>query len=312
MSWWDYVPNNRRRRLPTEEDDYKTPPVELPDIEQPRPTPLAGPPGYVPPAIYRTPSFNPAEPPSRQQQYQAEVIDPARRAAEGPRWKTALLSAAGGALRGLGGGGLGGAIGGAIGGGITGAVNPRGFQEQRFRAQALPRLQERWALEDQDRLAQRQADNDALNDQYRQAQMANLGAETDLRLSQAAAARLPRPVKGPTPEWKLGTNRRTGQRGYYNAADEKQAADYDPYVEEKGYAPHWVETDKGYVNLNAPGVDPSKVRKLQRPKAAREAKPKEDIPTIPLSEVRRIAEQEGVSVDRVKARLISKRIKVVQ
>jgi hypothetical protein len=79
------------------------------------------------------------------------------------RFRSALT----GALQGLAAGGPGGAITGAA----TGAISPRTVREVEFNQRVRPQIQERFAFEDQQRQAERQAEADALNTQYKQAQI---------------------------------------------------------------------------------------------------------------------------------------------
>lgn len=78
-----------------------------------------------------------------------------------------LKSAGLGALQGLAGGGVGGAIAGAA----TGAISPRTVRRQQFRQEIQPQIAERFAFEDQERARQRQAEQDALNDEFKRAQI---------------------------------------------------------------------------------------------------------------------------------------------
>ena len=98
------------------------------------------------------------------------------------RGKSALTGALQGFLRG---GGLAGAATGAI----YGAADPRGLREQEFNRTRRPQLLERFALEDQDRAAARQAEQDALNNQYKQAQIGEIGSQNAYRASQAEIGR---------------------------------------------------------------------------------------------------------------------------
>lgn len=300
----DIAERLRKRRLPTEEDEYTTePPSALPAIEGPRPVPLASPPGYTPPRG--------STPPFARRQSRGEEIAEARDAySEMPlsRGRGALK----GALLGLGQGlatgqGLGGALGGALAGAAGGALSPKTIRRQEFETQIRPRIEERFGYEDQDRAIaqaeyqqQRQMGLDAMN-----------AAKTQAEIGEINRRNLPRPERGPAPRWEKGINRRTGQPGFYNVADPAQAAEFEPFQEErKGFSPHWIETPQGYVNLNDPNVDPKKVRKLQRPKAA--AKPKAGKKYAAITDIRAAAEKAGVSESQMAAQFKSAGYEIVR
>ena len=161
------------------EEDFLTPgfnPSLPPPIKR-RPLPLigAGAPGSMPAPTYQ-PEEGPG--PTRSQRYQSEK-EGFMRGTPG-RAKSAGL----GALRGFLGGGLTGAVRGAIGA----AVDPKEFREQEFNQRMRPQILERFGMEDQENQARRQAEQDALNAQYKQAQIGELGSQVAYRQGQLGVA----------------------------------------------------------------------------------------------------------------------------
>jgi hypothetical protein len=157
----------RRRRRP-----FLTPPInpeadmldEPPDLP-PRPRAMLPPPGN--PGGMEAPEYTPQDmaPPSRYQRLEAEKQGYMR--GTPGRFKSALT----GALQGLAAGGPGGALTGAA----YGAIDPRRVREVEFNQRVRPQIQERFAFEDQQRAVERQAEQDALNAEYRRAQIGELG-----------------------------------------------------------------------------------------------------------------------------------------
>lgn len=273
-----------RRRRDDEYDQFMVddpgadPMPALPDLRPPRPVPLAGPNG----APYEAPR---ATPPFRQSRgaEMAEARDVYLQGAPG-RGKSALKGALLGGLRGLAQGGLGGALGGAVGGALGGGVNPRGLREQEFNQQIRPRIQERFGYEDQAAQAQRQAEQDELNNQFKLAQInatnrSNLprpvrppalmntpGGVLDPETRTIVPGTQPQPKEKETPYSKgFGRNRKTGRLGYYNVRDKQEAAEYDP----------------------APPL--SRPRTPGAPKAKKEGK------FVSITQVRKAAEENGIS-----------------
>lgn len=281
------------------------PPPVLPSAEPPRPilrdpsrpSPLPG--GPTPPLIPRQPS--------RAEQMQ-EARDVWMVGTEG-RGRSGLKGALRGAVEGLrSGGGLGGAIGGALGGALVGGISPRTLRTREFNEQVRPEIEERFRLEDADRQV-RAAEAKAISDRaMTQMQLANMQSQIDLRASEAEQNRLPRPVAGPAPVWKLGTNRQTGKREWFNVAG-PEAGKFEAIEEERTFSPHWVETDKGYVNLNDPKTDPKTVRKLQRPKSS---KPKAEKKFVSITQVRKAAEENGISESDAATAFRSKGYQIVR
>ena len=172
------------------------------------------------------------------------------------RGKSALTGALQGFLRG---GGLAGAATGAI----YGAADPRGLREQEFNRTRRPQLLERFAMEDAETQARRQAEQDAINNQYRQAQIGELE-------SQAYKNRQPPPA--PRPLAPIHSD-----RGLYDPEARQIIPGTEPLPkEEKPPTPHWVRDESGnYVDLNAPkpaGKPARPVRGYDRPRAPKEPK----------------------------------------
>jgi hypothetical protein len=139
-------------------------------------------------------------------------------------WKQSLLSTALGAARGYATtGDVGGAIGGAAAGGAGSIISPSGGREFVFDTMYRPELESRQARE--------QAARDRANmDVRRQAELDDVRAGTDERRART------RKLGEPTPrsaDPKIGINRRTGNREYFDANDPAQRELYDAYVEPK-------------------------------------------------------------------------------
>lgn len=223
------------------------PPVRLPDVPAPsgRMLPSPGIPGEIPdgpmmgapsplpespgprgmmapsPGIpggekYGIPGVRASRPPTRYDEL-AEMKGAYMSGAPG-RGKSALT----GAMEGfMGGGGLAGAATGAA----YGAIDPRRLRERQFERYERPGILERFAFEDADTQRRRQAEKDALNEEYRRAQTEHLKSE-------AYKNRLPPPAKEPPS--------------------------------------HWVQTDQGWVDLNAPENRGKTFRPYTAPKEERQ------------------------------------------
>ncbi|HEU0179432.1 MAG TPA: hypothetical protein VFV58_34810 [Blastocatellia bacterium] len=177
--------------VPYNPDEAPSRPRALPPIANPRPIPAAspsGPPGGVstiPGAGSRlremtdiASAANPEDPREKQLEDTKQLF----MAGTPGRKKSLLLGALRGALQGLGTGqGIAGGIGGAIAGGAYGAADPRGLREQEFNQKVAPKIQQRFAYEDQRRQAARQSALDAMGAQKTQAEIGNLQSEAAAR-----------------------------------------------------------------------------------------------------------------------------------
>src|SRR5262245_817974 len=202
-------------------------------------------------------------------------------------------SALSGALEGfLGGGGLLGAATGAI----YGATDPRGLREREFNRKILPRIQEGFAYEDQDRALERQAAEDAINNQYKRAQIGALNRSN-----------MPAPPKQPSYGSAPGI-------GIYNQQTGTVTTPAPP-KEEKPPAPHWVRDLTGnYVDVNAPENKGKKVRGYDRPRAPKEPKAQAPKKVISISKVREAHKASGgkMSLSDVKASFIERGYRIVE
>jgi hypothetical protein len=139
-------------------------------------------------------------------------------------WKQTALSTLAGAARGYATtGDVGGAIGGAAAGAGGSLISPQAGREFVFDSLYRPELQSREAREraERDRLVA-----DAIN----QAKLRGMDAETAESLARAKKLGEPTPRQS---DPKIGINRRTGRREYFDANDPAQRALYDAYVEPK-------------------------------------------------------------------------------
>lgn len=134
----------------------------------------------------------------------------------GARLKGALLPALAGALKGYGAtGDIGGAIGGGLARGAVAGFSPRTERGMEFEEQIKPKILERYGLEDQQAAANAAAQQAQLEQEYKRSQIANQQSEAQRRADQTA--------------------------------NEREKLKQGPK-----YTPHWVETDRGYIDLNAP------------------------------------------------------------
>jgi hypothetical protein len=147
------------------------------------------------------------------------------------RWRTAALSALGGFMRGIGtGGGLAAGLAGAATGFGAGAINPRGVARADFNANIRPGIREGWASMDQQAAAQRQQQQDAMNDRLNEARLGVMGSEATKNNAEARKALSPpAPARQPAAQMRLGRNRTTGQIDYYNALDPEDRKAFEPY-----------------------------------------------------------------------------------
>ena len=213
--------DDERRRLLTPGINPNAP---LPDLPTRRPAilPPAGNPGDMTPPSYTPEDYSQ---PTRSQRYEAEK-QAYMRTTPG-RGKSALT----GALQGFAQGGLPGAI----FGGISGAADPRALREQQFNQRRRPQILERFGMEDQDRTAQLAGQKTQQEYEYNQARINDLNRQ---HLPQMAKPRAPISAPG---------------RGLYDLDAGQIIPGTEPLPRtERPLAPHWVETDKGYVDLNAP------------------------------------------------------------
>lgn len=278
-------PDNPVRDLAMGELSAARPRPALPDLppSSPSPEPMraAGAPGSSPGPL------TPNRPQNRfEEEQEAKDVylkgTPSRR-------KSLLLGLARGALQGMAsGGGIGGAVGGAVAGGAVGGISPRTLREQEFNERIAPRIQRRWQFEDQARAEARQAASDALDADYKRAQIGSLNR-----------ANQPQPQRAPSAQLRLGRNRRTGKLEYYNAADQQEAENHEPAEfprDERQPGPHWVRDSSGsFVDLNAPANQGRKVRGYDRPRAPRE--PKAEKKYAAISDVREAVEAAQASGD---------------
>lgn len=255
----------RRRRLMTPGINPNAP--RLPDTSTPN-RPMLPPPSGIPGGMGmpRTPR------PSRGEQVN-EARDVYLQGTPG-RGKSALK----GALQGfLGGGGLAGAV----TGGIYGAADPRGLREMEFERKVQPKIMRGFGLEDQERAQARQAEQDALNAQYKTAQIGELE-------SQAYKNRLPPPAPPDMFENASGLgiyNKRTGQ-----------VATPAPPPQPRELAPRPVLNDRGeYVDFNAETKAGRKVKAFQKPKASGGGKAKEAPKVVSMTQIRKYMKDTGKS-----------------
>lgn len=228
-----------RRRKPimlTPPRDPNAPP-ELPE-PTPRPRMLPPPSPEIPGGAMPSPPL--AGPRGRGAEV-AEARDVYMQGTPG-RGKSALT----GFLQGLGRGGIGGGIAGAA----TGAISPRTVRRQQFRQEIQPQIAERFAFEDQERARQRQAEQDALNDEFKRAQ---IGATN--------RSNLPRPLPPPRP---MST-----PRGALNVETNTIIPGTEPLpTPPRELAPRPVLNERGeYEDFNAATKAGRKIKAFQKPKA---------------------------------------------
>lgn len=218
-----------------------------PNIPASRPLPPPGIPGGAPSGGMLGPG--PIEPPAPaltrgSQMYNARADY--RDEAPG-RGKSALK----GALQGfLSGGGLAGAL----TGGVYGAADPRGLREMEFNQKVRPKIAERFAYEDQDRAAQRQGQQDAVEGEYKQAQIGALNRSN-----------LPAPPKPPSYSNAPGMGILNEQTG--------QITTPAPPQQPRELAPHYdYDVDHLPYNLNNP-QERKRYESLPRGKRVKPEKP---------------------------------------
>jgi hypothetical protein len=267
---------NRRRIRPR-----PGPPPILPDVSRPEVamTPPTMPPRLGAPGPYR---------PSRYDELN-EAKGAYLEKTPG-RFKSGLL----GALRGFAGGG---GLGGAITGGVAGAVDPRGLREQQFNQRIRPQIEDRFRFEDMERAQQAQEASAQRQGVFDQAKLAEMGADIDLKRSQAEKNRMPAPVKAPPPQYKLGRHNKTGQFRWYNAADPELASEHTPHVNQPAQPSRFVVNERGeYVDVAAEQRAGRKVKAFQRPRAPKAApKAKAEKKYAAITDVRAYAESKGIS-----------------
>lgn len=277
----------RRRRMLTPGINPNAPP---PNIPTSRPLPPPGIPGGAPSGGMLGPG--PIEPPAPaltrgSQMYNAR----ADYLQDTPgRGKSALK----GALQGfLSGGGLAGAA----TGGIYGATDPRELREMEFNQKVRPKLLERFAYEDQDRAAQRQGQEAAIEGEYKQAQIGALNRSN-----------LPAPPKPPGYSSAAGLGIYNDQTG--------QITTPAPPPQPRELAPRPVVNDRGdYVDFNAETKAGRKVKAFQKPKAA--PKEKAEPKVVSIDDVREAVKKAGGHAagwtkSRMKAEFIRKGYRITE
>lgn len=195
-------------------------------------------------------------------------------------------SALTGALEGFaGGGGLIGAITGAAGG----AISPRRLRERQFNQQVRPELMEQFAFEDADIAAERHAQQNALNNEYRRAQIGELE-------SQAYKNRLPPPA--PRPRQPIRSD-----RGLYDPEAGGIITGTEPLPPPpKEPTPIVRVNERGeYEDVGKAMAQGRKVKAFQKPKATGTAKPKKEQKFVPLSKIREYAKMKGISRSEAEA-----------
>jgi outer membrane lipoprotein SlyB len=259
-------------------------------------TPPALPPAApsTPPAV-RPYSAPPALPMPRERQSRYGELEEARdvykQGAPG-RKKSLLLGALRGGLQGLAsGGGLAGGLGGAIAGGAAGGISPQGLREQEFNERILPKIQERFRMEDLDAAMNRQADLDQQNAALNQVKIGQLESETDLNRARANGVRFPRPERQPLVN--------TG-RGVYDPVAKQIIPGTAP--PEKQPAPHNVFTqERGLVDVNQlTPEERAKLHPYQRPRAPKAAKAEKKYASE--TDVLAAAEKAGVTASQMRAK----------
>jgi hypothetical protein len=166
-------------------------PGDLPEVGMGPITPMPAPVSSGPPAGIGGPP--PVKQPTRYEE-KKEALDAYLQKTPG-RVKSAALNALKGAAQGFAtGGGLGAAVGGAVAGGAFGGINPKGAREMEFNQKILPKIQERWAYEDADRAAARQAAADAMDAELKRSQAAKNTADAR-RALMPVAPKAPAPIK---------------------------------------------------------------------------------------------------------------------
>lgn len=268
-------------------NDPRKPPV-LPNPPAPRPLPAPAPPN----ALYGRhmgPSLAPR--PSRRQEL-AEMKD-AYAATNPGRLKSGLMNALRGFAGGMAsGGGLGAGLGGAVAGGAFGAIDPRGAREAEFEAYEKPQILQRFAMDDAEENARRDAQMDAIR-------MQDIAAGVDLKQAQAAKARQPAIAKPPAPAWKLGRHNASGQFRWFDASA-PDAGDYTPHVQQPNQPSRFVVNDRGdYVDVVEETKKGRKVKAFQRPRVG--PKPKAEKKFAAITDVRAAAEKAGVSESQMAA-----------
>lgn len=204
-------------------------------------------------------------------------------------------SALTGFLQGLGRGGIGGGIAGAA----TGAISPRTVRRQQFRQEIQPQIAERFAFEDQERAAQRQAEQDALNDEFKRAQ---IGATN--------RSNLPRPLPPPRPV--------SSPRGLYDPTSGGIIPGTEPLpAPPRELAPRPVLNERGeYVDFNAETKAGRKVKAFQKPKASGggggAAKPKAGKKVADMDMIRKYMKDTGSSRSKAIADAIRDGYQVVR
>jgi hypothetical protein len=282
-------PPRRRRRDPYFEDALdlgthpRTTPV-LPDsvgLGAPDPTvPTGRIPGATPPTF----------PSERQSRYgeMSEARDVYLKGTPG-RGKSAIINAIKGALGGLASGQ--GALPGAVTGAIGGAIDPRGAREQEFNRRVRPQILERFGYEDQERAQQRQSQQDALDAEYKQAQIGALN-----RSNQPAPPKQPSFGSSPLgiynqqtgqvttpaqPKEPSATYRETYTGRVFNIADPRQRAEY--------------EAIQAHGPRDRQGRFVSRADERAQARAAAPRRAKEAAKYVSRSQIRKYAEENNIS-----------------
>jgi len=154
------------------------------------------------------------------------------------RLKSGLLNALRGGLKGLAtGGGLGAGLGGAVAGAGLGAINPRVAQDMDFNERVKPKILERFAYEDADRMAQIAAAKAAGDQAMTQAQLANIQSTIQSRASgdEMARAKDEREARRPmiVSPGQVGYDPRTREKTFEVPATPKPPTEAD--VEQRFY-----------------------------------------------------------------------------
>lgn len=195
----------------------------------------------------------------------------------------------------LGGGGLVGAAFGAA----RGAIDPRGQREQEFNQKIRPQIQERFGAEDQERAMVRQAEQDALNNQYRTAQIGAINRSN-----------MPPPPRQPSYSSASGLgiyNQQTGQ--VTTPAPPQQPREPAPNYE--------FDVDRLPYNINNP-AERKKYESLPRgkrvkpEKAGGGGKAKKEAKVVSLSQVEKAADEHfGGDTSEAEAAFVRKGYRVV-
>jgi hypothetical protein len=223
------------------------------------------------------------------------------------RGKSALLGAARGFL---GGGGLAGAITGAA----SGAIDPRGLREQEFNRRIRPQILERFGLEDQERAQAREAEESAINNEYKRAQIGEIGSQGAYRSGQLDVARQNAERQQATADSEIKLNEARAEAARTGTPVYRDLVDADGVVKTFQVFPDGRKIPMGgsaqatfnQANIKSrEGIAARHESATGAREASRGAGKTVNKGVKPLSEIRKYAKDRGIPLDEAKARAMN-------